>query len=112
MANSDDLVPGVGTIHFPLSTFHFPFPKVFGEAEDFTVDGSVVSFVYVPTDAEYDNAAGAKEMFEAVQNEYLDYNARVDNGESYMYTVALHPLGYYTQTYGSGDFKESAKLLY
>ncbi len=73
----------------------------FGEAENLTVNGSVVSFRFVPDDPDFDNAAVAQEEFTFRSNSYINYYNDVDNGERYMYRTALHPLDYYLDTYGS-----------
>ena len=73
----------------------------FGEAENLTVNGSVVSFRFVPDDPDFDNAANAQEEFTFRSNSYINYHNDVDNGERYMYQIALHPLDYYLDTYGS-----------
>ena len=84
----------------------------FGEAEGLTVNGSVVSFRFVPDDPDFDNAAVAQEEFTFRSNSYINYHNDVDNGERYMYQTALHPLDYYLHCQMDHlHFKDAKKTL-
>jgi len=64
--------------------------SMYGGVDDYTINGSVVSFQY--TDTENVNAQGAYNEFEKAPS----YAAEtLDDGVIYMYDIALHTRDYY-----------------